>query len=78
MKEGGCTKLAAGTTLPDSITLLNGELADKADRSYTLLELPEGYSGPRPVVTGVPAEWSAMVSGRKVRLTCTGFAVIVF
>ena len=78
VKEGGCTKLAAGTTLPDSITLLNGELADKADRSYTLLKLPEGYSGPSPVVTGVPAEWSAMVSGRKVRLTCTGFAVIVF
>ena len=76
-KEGRATAVTSGTTLPASFKLLNGNLAEKADRKYTLLTLPEGYSGPIPTVTGLPAPWVISVKGRSVRMVWPSFTVII-
>ena len=76
-KEGRYTTLSAGTTLPSSIPLLNGGLADKADRKYTLLALPNGYTGQIPTVTGVPEPWFVKVSGGKLCMAYPSFSVII-
>ena len=76
-KAGRATAIPSGTTLPASFKLLNGNLAEKSDRKYTLLTLPEGYSGPIPAVTGLPAPWIISVSGRAVRMVWPSFTVII-
>ena len=74
-KEGRATTVTSGMTLPSTLALLNGDQAVKADRSYTLLTLPEGYAGQIPTVTGVPAPWMLSVSGRKLRLVYPRFTI---
>ena len=74
-KAGNATTVTSGMTLPSTLTLLNGNQAVKADRRYTLLTLPEGYTGPIPTVTGVPPPWIISVSGRRLRLVYPYFAM---
>ena len=74
-KAGHATTVTSGMTLPSTLTLLNGDQAVKADRRYTLLTLPEGYTGPIPTVTGVPPPWIISVSGRQLRLVYPYFAM---
>ena len=76
-KAGNATTVTSAMTLPSSFNLLNGDLAAKADRSYTLLILPENYSGQIPTVTDVPPPWSVSVNGRKVRMAYPRFKVIL-
>ena len=76
-KAGNATTVTSAMTLPSSFNLLNGNLATKADRSYTLLILPENYSGQIPAVTDVPPPWSVNVNGRKVRMAYPRFKVIL-
>lgn len=76
-KEGRATAVTSAMALPASFNLLNGDLAEKADRKYTLLTLPEGYSGPIPAVTGLPAPWIISVKGRAVRMVWPSFTVVL-
>ena len=75
-KAGNATTVTSAMTLPSSFNLLNGELAAKADRRYTLLVLPDNYSGQIPAVTGIPPPWIVSVTGRNVRMVYPRFQVI--
>ncbi len=75
-KAGNATTVTSAMTLPGSFNLLNGELAVKADRHYTLLILPENYSGQTPTVTGIPVPWVVSRHGRKLRMDYPQFQVI--
>ncbi len=76
-KAGNATTVTSAMTLPGSFNLLNGELAEKADRGYTLLFLPENYSGQIPTVTDVPPPWVICLNGRKVRMAYPRFQIIL-
>ena len=76
-KAGNATTVTSAMTLPSSFNLLNGELAEKADRGYTLLFLPENYSGQIPTVTDVPPPWVICLNGRKVRMAYPRFQIIL-
>ena len=76
-KAGRSTVVTSAMTLPPSFALLNGDLAEKADRSYTLLTLPEGYTGTVPAIADVPVPWVVSATGRKIRLVYPRFKVIV-
>ncbi|MBR2838285.1 MAG: hypothetical protein IKE55_05870 [Kiritimatiellae bacterium] len=65
-------------TLPNSVAIWNAEDLDDPDARYTLLTLPNGYSGAVPSFTGVPVGWHVTRVANKIRLCCDCGGRLIF